>query len=244
VVGAGYLGAAVARQAQKGGWEVEPVVRSKASVESLCMDFPNARAGDALESSFWGSLSGNWQGLVWSLSPSRSQETSFNELHRVGTILAGSWCQQHRVPMVYISSTSVYAESTGGWVDETSPVALEDARSMAMVEAEKVVQGSGGSVLRCAGIYGPNRDLRAGSEGPERWLNVVQVEDAARAVGLVLGGKSGVYNICENEPLRRGTPDGRWPVGRKERRNKRVRNAKLRDLGWRPLWKAGCLDSV
>ena len=244
VVGAGFLGTAVARQAKAGGWSVVPVVRSDSSAGLLQHEFPEAQAVNAVEKSFWEKRSGDWQGLVWSISPSRSQETSFNDLHRTGAILAGSWCRRHHVPMVYISSTSVYAESTGGWVDEMSAVALDDERSVAMLEAEKVVLASGGIVLRCAGLYGPGRDLRSGSEGPERWLNVVQVEDAARAVGLILGKKSGVYNVCENEPLRRGIPGGRWPEGRRERRNKRVSNVKIRDLGWHPLWKAGCLDTA
>ena len=244
MVGAGYLGASVARWAKAGGWSVVPVVRSHPSAEVLRQEFPDVRAGHAIEASFWKNLSGPWQGLVWSVSPSRGQEVSFNDLHRTGAVLAAAWCRQHRVRMVYISSTSVYAESSGGWVDETAAVAAEEERSMVMVEAEKVVLGSGGSALRCAGIYGPGRELRSGSEGPERWLNVVQVEDAARAVGIVLGAGSGVYNVCEDKPLPRGSPQGSWPEGRRERRNKRVRNAKLRALGWHPQWKAGSPNIV
>jgi len=243
VVGAGYLGASVARQAKAGGWMVVPVVRSDSSADVLRLEFPETQAANAIEQSFWDQRSGDFQGLVWSLSPSRAQEASFNDLHRTGATLAASWCQRHRVPMVYISSTSVYAESAGGWVDEMSAVALDDERPMAMLEAEKIVLKSGGTVLRCAGIYGPGRDLRSGSEGPERWLNVIQVADAARAVGLVLGRENEVYNVCENEPLRRGTPDGCWPEGRRERRNKRVSNAKIRGLGWQPVWKSGCLNT-
>lgn len=234
----------MARLAKSGGWSVVPVVRSESSAGVLCSEFSNVQAVNALEPSFWKSLSGDWHGLVWSLSPSQDQETSFGDLHRKGAILAAGWCQQHHVPMAYISSTSVYAESTGAWVDERSVVAVEDERAMAMVEAEGVVLAAGGLVLRCAGIYGPGREMRPGLDGPERWLNVVQVMDAARAVGLVLGKNRGVYNVCENEPLKRGIPGGRWPEGRRERRSKRVSNAKLRGLGWQPLWKAGQLGSL
>jgi nucleoside-diphosphate-sugar epimerase len=244
VVGAGYLGATVARQAKAGGWEVIPVVRSEGSAESLRNEFPDVQAANATEDSFWNNLQGNWRGVIWALSPSRGYEGSFLDLHRKGAVLAAAWARRNAVAMVYVSSTSVYAEAGGGWVDETSPVAAEDDRSMAMVKAERATLDSNGVVLRCAGIYGPGRDLRTGSEGPERWLNVVQVQDAARAVGLVLGRKGGVYNVCENEPLRRGIPDSHWPAGRRERRNKRVSNAKIRGLGWQPLWKACRPDTI
>ena len=244
VVGAGYLGASVARLAKSGGWAVVPVVRSADSAARLRHEFPEVQAVDAVEASFWNNLGGNWQGLVWLLSPSQGDKTSFHDLHRRGATLAASWCKRHHVPMVYLSSTSVYAEATGGWVNETSPVAVGDERSMSMVEAEKLVLRAGGSVLRCAGIYGPGRALRPGVEGPERWLNVVQVTDAARAAGVVLRAPQGIYNACEDEPLKRGIPGGRWPEGRRERRNKRVSNAKLKGLGWRPFWRGGCLASI
>jgi len=240
VVGAGFLGGAVAREALAGGWLVVPVVRSEKSAELLRGEFSGVVQADAVDSTFWHGLVGRWQGLVWSLSPSRGEESAFNEMHRHGAQRAAVWAAERGVPLIYISSTSVYAEADGGWVDEDSPIARHDERSMAMVEAERSALGVGGSVLRCGGIYGPGREQRQSQEGPERWVNVVQVKDAARAVGLVLGKKRQIYNVCEDEPLRRGFPAGRWPEGRKERRNKRVSNAKLRRLGWQPLWRAGC----
>ena len=138
--------------------------------------------------------------------------------------------------MVYVSSTSVYAEDGGGWVDEDSPVATDDSRSVAMVTAEKACLQAGGSVVRCAGLYGKERVLKPDVEGPERWLNLVHVEDAARAVGVALRHPGQIINVCEDEPRRRGRPGGSWPEGmRRARRNKRVRNAKLKSLGWRVL---------
>lgn len=238
VVGAGFLGATVARQAFAGGWSVVPVVRSEKSAQGLALEFPGVLAAQATEEPFWETLKGDWDGLVWSLSPSVGQESEFHYLHRDGARLAARWAQAQKVAMVYVSSTSIYAEASGNWVKEESPLAIQDERSMALAEAEKLTLSVGGTVLRCAGIYGPGRELRRSQEGPERWLNIVQVEDAARAVGKVLGRKREIYNACEDEPIRRGVPGGQWPVGRRVRRNKRVSNAKLRGLGWQPLWKA------
>ena len=244
VVGAGFLGGAVARGASTGGWSVVPVVRSEKSANLLKAEFPGVIHGNAVDPLFWREFDGRWEGLVWSVSPSRDEESSFDELHRNGAHQAALWAGERGVPMIYISSTSVYAEAEGGWVDEGSPLARHDERSMALVEAERSALRVGGSVLRCGGIYGPGRELRGSQEGPERWVNVVQVEDAARAVGFVLGKKRQVFNVCEDVPLKRGVPGGQWPEGRRGRRNKRVSNAKLRGLGWQPLWSGGGRSSV
>ena len=237
VVGAGFLGREVARLARKGGWEVVPVVRSDESAAILRKEFPQARAADALEPGFWSALPESVEGLVWAVAPSRARpDDHFEAMQRKGAVAAAAWAGRKGVPYVYISSTSVYAEDEGAWVDEEAPVATEDARSMAMVEAERACLRAEGVVVRCAGLYGKERVLKPDGEGPERWLNLVQVEDAARAVGIVLRERGKIFNACEDEPRPRGRPGGTWPEGgRRARRNKRVSNARLRALGWRPM---------
>ena len=121
-------------------------------------------------------------------------------------------------------------------MDEEAPVATGDARSVAMVGAERACRSAGGTVLRCAGLYGRSRVLNVDGEGPERWLNLIHVEDAARAVAIALRHPGRIFNVCEDEPRRRGKLDGHWPEGmRRARRNKRVSNARLRAMGWRSM---------
>ena len=237
VVGAGFLGREAARNARAGGWEVIPVVRSQESAAVLQKEFSQARAADALEPGFWSSLPEIMEGVVWAVAPSRVRpEDNFEAMQSLGAVRAAEWARRRRIPYVYISSTSVYAEDGGAWVNEESPVATQDMRSMAMVKAEEACWRAGGTVLRCAGLYGQERVLKSDGEGPERWLNLVHVEDAARAVGIALRQRGKIYNVCEDEPRRRGRPGGIWPEGgRRTRRNKRVSNARLRALGWVPM---------
>lgn len=237
VVGAGFLGREVAREAKHGGWEVIPVVRSKESAAVLRKQFPLTMAANALEDGFWSSFPGSVDGVVWAVAPSRQRpDDNFEAMQRKGAVVAAEWVGRKGVPYVYIASTSVYAEDGGGSVNEESPLATNDPRSVAMVEAERACLHAGGSVLRCAGLYGKERVLKSEGEGPERWLNLVHVEDAARAVGVVLQQRGKVFNACEDEPRRRGRPGGIWPESmRRARRNKRVSNARLRALGWRPI---------
>lgn len=241
VVGAGYLGQEIGRLAQAGGWEVWPIVRTEESADKLRVKFPKVAAADAVGEEFWKGLLGNWDGLIFALAPSRKVGGSeFEAIHREGAVRAAAWGKARGLPMVYLSSTSVYAEAGGGWVDETSAVAEDDSRAMAMVTAERATLRAGGTVVRCAGIYGPGRQIRPNAGGPERWLNVIEVEDAARAVGAVLGNGGEIFNVCEDEALPRGEAGGVWAEGSvRSRRSKRVRNQKLKEIGWNPMCAAG-----
>lgn len=236
VIGAGFLGKTVAEYAQRGGWQVLPVVRSEESAVRCRSEFPETIAVDAVVAEFWELRAPACEGVVWSVAPSRNRpQDDFSILHRQGAVRAAKWARSRRIPFVYVSSTSVYAENAGAWVDEDSPVAIEDERAMAMLEAERACLSGGGTVLRCAGLYGRERALKADGEGPERWLNVIHVEDAARAVGVAFRNPGQTLNVCEDEPRRRGRSGGKWPEGgRRSRRNKRVRNTRLRSLGWMP----------
>lgn len=237
VIGAGFLGRVVAEEAQRGGWRVLPVVRSEESAARLREVFPETVATDAVVEEFWQQQEPDADAMVWSMSPSRlRKDGDFAAMHRQGAVRAAQWSRRRKTPLIYISSTSVYAEDGGDWVDEDSPVASEDARAMALGMAEQACLDAGGSVLRCAGLYGKDRALKSEGEGPERWLNLVHVQDAARAVAIALRNPGLILNVCEDEPRRRGRPGGQWPEGgRRTRRNKRVSNARLRALGWRPM---------
>ena len=244
-MGAGFLGSEVVRQAQAGGWSVHAIVRSEATAVALRGHGQDVVATDAIRSDFWDSLSGTWGGMVWAMAPSREAGGGdFERMHREGAVRAAQWASRFHVPMVYLSSTSVYAEADGGWVSEESRLAT-DERSRAMIEAEGKTIEVGGTVLRCAGLYGGDRILRNRAEGPERWLNVVNREDAARAVGIALRVQGQIFNVAEDEPLRRGVVGGVWGEGsNRMRRSKRVSNAKLKREGWVPVYRAGVKDSI
>jgi nucleoside-diphosphate-sugar epimerase len=116
---------------------------------------------------------------------------------------------------IYVSSSSVYGQADGGWVDETSPTEPNEESGRIVLEAEAVlrVKLPGAMILRFAGIYGPGRLLRrqtiekgepiVGDAG--KWLNLIHVEDGARVVlAAEQQGEPGrVYNVCDDHPVRR-----------------------------------------
>lgn len=104
------------------------------------------------------------------------------------SLLAGLGNHQPRA-VLSVSSTRVYAESDGGWVDETSPLSLDDPRALAIIAAERSLLTSAHnvSIVRFAGIYGyPGGRLleriRRGELSPEqplRFSNRIHRDDCA-----------------------------------------------------------------
>jgi nucleoside-diphosphate-sugar epimerase len=108
----------------------------------------------------------------------------------------------------YLSSTGVYGDAGGAWVDESSPVGT--GRRNARTEADLVWQAldSRVRVLRLPGIYGPGRSaldrVRDGSAKriamPGQVFSRVHVEDIAGGVIASFGGPAGVYNLGDDLP--------------------------------------------
>jgi len=131
------------------------------------------------------------------------------------SLLAGLGKHQPRA-ILSVSSTRVYAECDGGWVDETSPLSVDDPRALAIIAAEQTLLGSAHrvSVVRFAGIYGyPGGRLleriRRGELSPEqppRFSNRIHRDDCAgficHLLGLVEAGQGieRVYNGVDDLP--------------------------------------------
>jgi len=95
--------------------------------------------------------------------------------------------------LVYISTTGVYHQADGRWVDETSPTHPRREGGRIHLEAEQQIRRRGSTnpwtILRLAGIYGPGRiplvrnviEGRTISTAPDGYLNLIHVQDAAAA---------------------------------------------------------------
>ena len=116
--------------------------------------------------------------------------------------------------VVYTSSVGVYAEDSGGDVAEGAALAT-GPHAEALIAAESVLGAASAArctILRCAGLVGPGRgpqrDLErlAGSSRPgaDGWLNLVWVDDVARAIVETFElGLTGVYNLSATTMRRR-----------------------------------------
>lgn len=114
---------------------------------------------------------------------------------------------------VYTSSTGVYGDADGAWVDETTTIYPDTERQGILLDAEGLVletapaEGLDGTVVRFGGLYGPGRyRLDRYLDGPvtEGYLNLVHRDDAAGAVRFLLDtdtARNEVVNAVDTEPL-------------------------------------------
>jgi nucleoside-diphosphate-sugar epimerase len=172
------------------------------------------------------------------------------------------------------SFAPMYADAGDAWIDETSPI--QPARyNRSTVDAERSAEritrnGGAGIVLRFSALYGPDsphaheligyvRKGRAPIPGsPWAFLSSVTNDDAATAVVAALGLPAGIYNVTDDEPLRRREyfdtlaqtlrvappkPPPAWlmalggSLAKLMARSLRISNRKLRQAsGWRPRY--------
>jgi nucleoside-diphosphate-sugar epimerase len=160
---------------------------------------------------------------------------------------------------IYISSTSVYAQTNGELVDESSGTDPREDSGKIILEAEQLLRlrKPHAIILRLAGIYGPDRLLckqallagepLVGDAG--KWLNLIHVDDGVEAILTTEShGEPGkTYNIADDEPVTRwdfygtlaellkATPAKFDHRLEPESANRRISNALAkRTLGWQP----------
>jgi nucleoside-diphosphate-sugar epimerase len=110
----------------------------------------------------------------------------------------------------YLSTTGVYGDHGGGWVDETTPPCPTLGRSKARLEAETQWRERGAHIFRLAGIYGPGRSaidtVRTGQakriHKPGQVFSRIHVEDIAQAVlaSIHQPRPGAIYNLCDDDP--------------------------------------------
>ncbi|MEM1130092.1 MAG: SDR family oxidoreductase [Pseudomonadota bacterium] len=116
----------------------------------------------------------------------------------------------------YLSTTGVYGDHGGGWVDETTPLTPATKRGILRVEAERAWQDLAADtglklhIFRLAGIYGPGRGpfskVRAGTARrivkPGQVFSRIHVDDIAQvlAASLAKPRPGAVYNLCDDDP--------------------------------------------
>ena len=123
---------------------------------------------------------------------------------------------------LYTSSTSVYGQTDGSQVKESSPTEPSPETSKVLVETEKVLLEAfhrdkfPAVILRVAGIYGPDRghwfkqflknEARMDGDG-SRFLNMIHRDDVAGCIiaALKRGRPGEIYNVVDDEPVRQRT---------------------------------------
>jgi nucleoside-diphosphate-sugar epimerase len=258
VIGCGYVGEGLLRALSEQGWQAVGLTLSDDSAAKLRASGLNVLATDIREPDFAKNLkTKSFSLIVHCASSGRGGSDSYQALFLDGTRNLFAALQIGH--FLFVSSTSVYAQADGSFVDELSPAEPERATGKILRKAEDFVLSRRGTVARLAGLYGPRRciplaRLLAGVaiiEGKgERTMNSIYRDDAVS--GLLFLAKlkpGGIFNLVDSCPVsqlewfrwaaqRVGKPTppfGPRDLTRKRAwTNKRVSNTKLRGLGWEP----------
>lgn len=207
-IGHGYTARALARHLIPQGWQVIATTRSPDKAAAL------TAAG--VEAVVWPGtdLSGplaRATHLLTSVAPDAGEDPVLRVAGGTIAQAAGrlEWAG-------YLSTTGVYGDHGGGWVDEASPLTPATARGQARVAAESAWQALAAGtglplhIFRLAGIYGPGRGpfrkLRDGTARrivkPGQVFSRIHVDDIVQVLAASIGqpAPGAIYNLCDDDP--------------------------------------------
>ena len=215
VLGCGYIGIELGRQLTAAGHDVVGVRRSEEGAAAIETAGFTAHRADLTDSEDIAGLpDADW--LVFAASSGGRDAEAAREIYveALGDAIeeyGGRESPPDR--LVYTSSTGVYGDYDGAWVDESTPLEPTTDKTRVLAEAETVAlersaeYGIDGTVARFSGLYGPDRyRLERYIEGPvtEGYLNMVHRADAAGAVAHLLTAdraRDEVVLVTDDEPV-------------------------------------------
>lgn len=219
ILGCGYIGIELGRQLTEAGHEVVGVRRSESGCEAIENAGFEAYQADLTESEDVDELpAADW--LVFAASSGGRDAEAARQIYveaLEGVIDSYGSRESRPDRLVYTSSTGVYGDHDGEWVDEQTPLEPTTDKTRVLVEAERIARersaeyGIDGTVARFSGLYGPDRyRLERYIEGPvtEGYLNMVHREDAAGAVASLLTAdraRDEAVLVTDDEPVDKWT---------------------------------------
>ena len=206
--GLGYTAQALARALMAEGWRVAGTSRSAEGVAALAeagwRAFPFSRTAALDPAAFAGATH-----VLASVPPDEAGDP-------VRDLLGEAIADQHPAWLGYLSTTGVYGDRQGGWVDETADLLPAGERGRRRVAAESGwhelmrLRGTPLHIFRLAGIYGPGRSaldqLRAGRakriDKPGQLFSRIHVADIVTILraSIAKPNPGAAYNVADDEP--------------------------------------------
>lgn len=254
IIGCGYVGKAAALHWKSAGHEVIVTTRSLQRAYELrpIADLVYILSDD------WHDLIKKLDVVLLSVAPDAKSDYIQTYL-RTTEALIQAVPNSNLQQIIYTSSTSVYGDHQGAWVDENSPLKPSNTNAQILVAAEQTLLNlrTAVCIFRLGEIYGPNRSYEEklrqnqGKVFPgtgENYMNRIHINDIVAALDLAVEKKlEGIYNLCDDMHMKRKEfyekiceseqlPNVQWSpsVVSPHAGNKKVSNDKLKSFGWFP----------
>ena len=256
IVGCGDLGRRLAQFLPQNAYSVTGLRRRPA--ENL--PFLRYQLCDAQDRAALGKhLQDDYPVIIITMTPGERSDTGYQNAYvhsceNLVTELRRRSCRPRLV--IFVSSSAVYGQQDGSWVDENSPTQPEGFSGKRLLEAERIILESGlpGCVVRFSGIYGPGRtrlieQVRQNKASASRaYTNRIHAEDCAGALAHLIQVSrtqplAPVYLASDGTPTpmvevvswlaeRMGVTDFLADDAQNERGNKRCSNSLLLETGF------------
>jgi nucleoside-diphosphate-sugar epimerase len=192
IVGAGYVGGVVAERLTAAGWRVWTLTRTRecaAPIRSLHADVSQPASLDtAMQRAGFGAA---LDAVVYAVSAAERSDAAYRTAYVTGVAAVLHALSPFDVARwILVSSTGVYPQCDGAWLDESSPAEPTHFSGRRLRESEQLVLAAdaAASIVRLAGIYGPGRsrlrDMVEDGRGfahldAPRYQNRIHRDDAA-----------------------------------------------------------------
>jgi nucleoside-diphosphate-sugar epimerase len=216
ILGCGYVGLELARQLQP-AHDVVGVRRSEAGLAAVADTGADAVQADVTDAASLATVP-DVDAVVFAASSGGRDAEAARSVYVEGLRTVVETFGSREDPperLLYTSSTGVYGDHDGDWVDETTPLSPQTEKTRVLAEADRLARelppeyGTCGGVVRFAGLYGPDRyRLDRYLEGPvtDGYLNMIHREDAAGVLRFMLAETDATLALAvDDEPVDRWT---------------------------------------
>ena len=208
IAGCGDIGMRLAARLGQERWQVSGLRRRveklPAPIHPVAADLLDPAALDAVEQ--------HWDAVVYQATPGERTPEAYRRAYVIGLQNLLERVQARR--LLLVSSTAVYGQDDGAWVDEDSVTEPGRFSGQILLESEAVAMAAGGMVVRFSGIYGPGRDyllrqIRSGQAScrpdPPQWTNRIHADDCGAILAhlLELPSPQMLYCASDNYPAPR-----------------------------------------
>lgn len=250
IAGCGDLGIRLAGRLAQSDWQVHGLRRRAEILPAPIVPV----SADLSDPGSLSAIGGDWDAVVYQATPDERTEVGYRAAYVRG--LAHLLERVDVCRLIFVSSTAVYGQDRGEWVDETSDTEPPRFNGQVLLEAEALAAAAHAEavVVRFSGIYGPGRDYLVrmvasgaayGRARPPQWTNRIHADDCAGVLAHLLTLERPAPLYCASDSL----PAPRcevldWLARRLDvappahedtdaRQGKRVANARLLATGYR-----------